>query len=1273
MLAAVAALSGSAAAVAGEPPWIHATPEDRRLPLPSSSVQTVLQDSTGFVWLGFYSAGVARYDGQQLELYGTDDGLPDLTVRELLEDGSGRLWVASETGLAVSEKPLVELAGHERVRFRSHHGGEPLLRGRIRHNWLTRAPDGAVLVATPGEELRRYRFRPDGSLDRSAVPLPPPATGGHTAVSAVLARRDGSVWVARENGWIGVRPPGGDDFRPLEPGRSPTPAVTAFAEGPTGTVWAGTRAGGVWRLEGVSGASPRFERLGPVLGEQVEAILELTDGAVWVASLGAGLLRLDATGTSRFTTADGLLSDTVWEVALDREGTLWFPTNGGFSRLRADYRAFEAFTGRPRVGALPPLPEPSAFAVLAGAPDEDVLLWAGTGGGLVALSQGDRRTVLDAENGLASRSVYALARDRAGRIWVGTSAGLDVLARPPAAVARAPGGAVRPVELAGATYSMVELPLDSVYAVDEVELPRLLPSHGPSWGVCVAGTRGVSLLAGDRWFLLGPRAGAPGSGATACAMDRSGTLWVGSSDTGLLRSTRPLPAAELAALPGIDCDAGREIVTPVLAPVYNRALGGDTDTVLDLVPAGSDLWVGTPAGLLRFDPGAARPDLVLDADSGLGGGQAVAVELDPVGGSLWVAQNEGLAEVDPAAGRVLRTVSRDDGLVDNEAWGPSAVDVGTDGRVYLATPKGVSVYTPWLDAVNRVPPPVRLREVSFEQGLAGHNELDVRYAGLTFTGSGGVRFRTRLAGWDDEWSPPTTDTRFRFTNLPAYLLPATYRFEVLASNGEGVWSTAPASFELKVDPPWWLRWWAVLLAALLLAAAAFGVDTLRTHRLVVRTRELEEQVAERTEQIRASARDLETLDRIVEAINRQVELEHVMEALLRNGLQLVPGARRGAFLVRDPEGNRFAVAAVSGWEADLPPGGTVDAREAQARFTAGARELADGVFLASRIKDRSGTTILEHLQASETLLTLNLTVEERIQGFLVFELDPASGVSPADLRRLQRYRQHAITALAKARIVHELEHRSREAADASRAKTAFLATMSHELRTPLNSIIGFSEVALSRLGDDDPKVRRFVSNILTSGRQLLSMINDILDLSKIEAGRMELEPEDADLLEIVEGVHRIMVGIAGSRGIEILCSVSPEIPPMRADAPKVKHILFNLLSNAVKFSPDGARVRLAAELVPASSSPLGRDTVRIEVADRGIGIPPAEQERIFEAFHQIESGASRRFAGSGLGLALVRRYAQLHGGTVAVASTEGEGSSFVVLLPVAADAPAPSA
>ena len=1267
VLALAVATAAAAVGSSADLPWINAQPDDRRLPLPSSSVQTVLQDTEGFVWLGFYSAGLARYDGRELELYTTDDGLSDLTVRELLQDGTGHLWVASETGLAVSERPLQQLPATDRVRFRSELNGQPLLRTRIRHNWLAATPDGGVLVATAGAGLKTFHFAPDGSLVRGEIALPAAAGGGHDAVSALTVSRDGTIWVGLENGWLGHLEPGAAAFRPVALGGRPAPPATAFEVGPEGTLWIGTRDGRVWRLADVRAARPRFSVVSRLLGEQVESLLQEADGTLWVASLGAGVVRLDQQGERRLTRHDGLLSDTVWQIVQDREGTLWFPSNGGFSRLRADYRAFESYSGRPR-GELPPtLPDPAAFSVLPGRPEEGVELWVGTGGGLVGIRGSAPSLVLDTAAGLASRSVYALERGPQGRIWIGTPAGLDVLGGGMPLAGLPPAAVHSTVQLGGRAVGLAEIPLDTVYSIAVSQLSPGAGGHEQLPVVCVAGTRGVTLMAGDSWFLLGPAAGVPASGATVCTVDSAGRLWVGSNDSGLLRSDAPITLAALEQLGGADGDVGREIGAPVVRPVLNRLLGGPSDIVHDLEPDGGSLWVGTAAGLIRLDAVTAEPDLQLDRVGGLGGDQAVAIDRDPTSGHLWVAQNEGLAEVEPVAGTVLRTVSRDDGLVDNEVWGPAAVAVDATGRVLLATPKGVTVYVPWLDLPNRVPPAVRLRRVTYHEDISGHNELAVSYAALTFTGAAGVRFRTRLTGWDESWSEPTDDTEFRFTNLPAYLMPASYRFEVVATNGDGVWSAAPAVFGFRVRPPWWLRWWAVLAAVGAIAAAAYGLDAVRTQRLVRRTRALEEEVARRTEQLRATARDLETLDRIVETVNREVQLERVMEALLQQGLRLVAGARRAAFLVRDPAGDRFAVAAVSGWEADLPPGGTVAADQAQRRFTAGAVELADGVFLAHRLKDRSGTTILEHLEASETLLTVNLTVEGRVQGFLVFELDPQQPAPGSDVRRLQRYRQHAISALDKARIVRELEQTSLEAARANRAKSAFLATMSHELRTPLNSIIGFSELVLAKLGDGEPRIHRFVSNILTSGRQLLAMINDILDLSKIEAGRMELEPETVDLAVVLESVTRIMVGIAGSRGIEILSSVAPDVPPISADVPKLKHILFNLLSNAVKFSPDDSRVHVAADLLDSTSSPLKRPTVRIEVADRGIGIPPAEQERIFEEFHQIESGASRRFVGSGLGLALVRSYTELHGGSVAVAPAEDGGSIFTVLLPVARD------
>ncbi len=248
-------------------------------------------------------------------------------------------------------------------------------------------------------------------------------------------------------------------------------------------------------------------------------------------------------------------------------------------------------------------------------------------------------------------------------------------------------------------------------------------------------------------------------------------------------------------------------------------------------------------------------------------------------------------------------------------------------------------------------------------------------------------------------------------------------------------------------------------------------------------------------------------------------------------------------------------------------------------------------------------------------------------------------------------------------MLGEIQRREqdREKADRrSREKSLFLAHMSHELRTPLNSIIGFSDVLLDSTGDRlSPKERRFLENVGTAGRHLLRIINTILDLSKIESGRMEVEPETFSLGETVEGVASVLRAISVKRGVALDVELAPDVPRIRSDEMKVKEILYNLISNAVKFSPDGSTVVVTAR--PAAGPEPG---VEIAVRDQGIGIDPKHHELIFQEFRQVDAGEARRFEGTGLGLVLVRRYAELLGGTVRVESALGAGSTFTVRLPL---------
>jgi signal transduction histidine kinase len=247
---------------------------------------------------------------------------------------------------------------------------------------------------------------------------------------------------------------------------------------------------------------------------------------------------------------------------------------------------------------------------------------------------------------------------------------------------------------------------------------------------------------------------------------------------------------------------------------------------------------------------------------------------------------------------------------------------------------------------------------------------------------------------------------------------------------------------------------------------------------------------------------------------------------------------------------------------------------------------------------------------------------------------------------------------------NELGRLYKELESASRHKSEFLASMSHELRTPLNAIIGFSQVLRQQMfGELNPKQTEYLDDILSSGQHLLNLINDILDLAKVEAGRMDLQPATFQLDEILRNATAMVRERAIRQDVTLNVGIDKAIGEIEADERKVKQILFNLLSNAVKFTPGGGSVTLAAAID-------GHDAV-ISVRDTGVGISAEDQSKIFEEFSQLGPGMAQE--GTGLGLALTKRLVELHGGVLSVESAPGEGSTFTARLPLsrAASAPAP--
>jgi signal transduction histidine kinase len=422
---------------------------------------------------------------------------------------------------------------------------------------------------------------------------------------------------------------------------------------------------------------------------------------------------------------------------------------------------------------------------------------------------------------------------------------------------------------------------------------------------------------------------------------------------------------------------------------------------------------------------------------------------------------------------------------------------------------------------------------------------------------------------------------------------------------------------------------------------------------------LEQKVEERTQDLERLVSELRALEEVGLALSASLNLHEVLATIVVRSVE-VTGAQGGAIYTFDAERRAFNLAEAYGLDPDF----VTAIREVKIRRPNG---------LLSEVAQRKVPIQIPHISAARDFPLRGATLAAGFQSALIVPLIGSAellGVLIVERREpgyfpdnmvalIKTLANQSVLAMSNAKLFEQVQDKNKQLAIANEHKSLFFANMSHELRTPLNAVLGYTELMQDGIyGGLPDRAKQVLARIQTNGAHLLSLINDVLDLSKIEAGELTLSLGDYSLRAVIETVVNATGSLAQTKGLRISTDIVPDLPIGRGDERRLTQVLLNIVSNAIKFTDKGG-VMIRAK--------AAGDHFRLAVEDTGPGIAPEDQARIFEAFHQVDSTITKQKGGTGLGLSISKRFVEMHGGTITVTSTIGEGSTFRVQLPIRVD------
>jgi signal transduction histidine kinase len=416
-----------------------------------------------------------------------------------------------------------------------------------------------------------------------------------------------------------------------------------------------------------------------------------------------------------------------------------------------------------------------------------------------------------------------------------------------------------------------------------------------------------------------------------------------------------------------------------------------------------------------------------------------------------------------------------------------------------------------------------------------------------------------------------------------------------------------------------------------------------------------DEVQARTRELSQSVGELRALGEVSQAINSTLDVETVLTTIVAKAVQL-SGTEAGTIYTFDESRQEFRLRATHGMNEEMIA--AIRDRRIGVGETAIGKAAAERtpIQIADTLKDASLVLDIVMQAGFRALLTVPLLRSDQIIGALVVRRKEPGEFPEHTVKLLQTFADQSVLTIQNARLFREIEDKSRQLEEASQHKSQFLANMSHELRTPLNAILGYTELmADGAYGEPSEKMLGILKRLEANGRHLLGLINDVLDLSKIEAGQLMLELSDYCIQDIAQTVRSTLEPLAADKKLAFKLELAPELPAGHGDGRRLTQVLINLVGNAIKFTDIG-EVAIKAE--------ANNRSFHVSVRDTGPGISAADQAKLFQEFQQADNAITRKKGGTGLGLAISKRIIEMHGGRIWVESQPGHGSTFAFTLPV---------